>query len=184
MEIFQATQSSVYKLLIVCSNSFFLKTMNPCKFEIQSNFQSDHLFYDCKLKCFSLYKSFLVVLVCSFFLLSSYFVTFINYSFKLYYFSSRNKTRQAHCPLWNENSHAHLCHELTQDVGLLRHRRSVYFFHCFSGRVPARHMLLLQVYTAYRICLPRHCVRWEAMFVKIMKSMNDYYNHTIICLLA
>ena len=84
MEIFQATQSFVYKLLIVCFNSFFLKTMNPCKFETQSNFQLDHLFYDCKLKCFSLYKSFLVVLVCSYFLLSSYFVTFINYSFKIY----------------------------------------------------------------------------------------------------
>ena len=84
MEIFQATQSFVCKLLIGCFHSFLLKTMNSCKFEIQSNFQLDHLFYNCKLKCFSLYKSLLLVLVCSYFLLFSYFVMFINYSFKLY----------------------------------------------------------------------------------------------------
>ena len=161
LEWSQATQNSVYKMLIVCSNLFFLKTMNSCKSECQP--YPARSLNDCKLK-YLFYKSWLLF-VCSLFILSSNSVMFINFRFNSYYFSPRNKIQQAHSPSWNKSSEAHLCHEFTQSLGFSRHRRSMYLRNRYSGRVRARFVLLLQMHSAHRICIPRHCLRWEAMFI-------------------
>ena len=190
LEWSQATQNFVYKMLIVCSNLFFLKTMNSCKSECQPYLA--RLLNDCNLK-YLFYKSWLLF-VCSLFILSSNSVMFINFSFNSYYFSPRNKIQQAPRSTWHKSAEAYFCYEHSQNLGVPWHCWGLHLRNSHSSCVCYWFVLLLSMHQAYWItCFPRHCVKvrnfvcvksWNSQLIFMIKllyaCLHNEYTHLLL----